>query len=202
MEPRQLAHVLQSPFRRRQQLHVHLRWQLHAGDDASADRDLHCEPARDSRARDVARPGRSAARRRRPDDGAEGDRTEERGGNCLQWTVRVHAAERAGVAGGDARAAGTLERRDPRGARRHLRDFCGCGDPSIPAAGVPGQDPVDLRSGPGRPPRVAGIPGSGRRTRHAVYRRPDDAYPQLPEARARSQQPGERVPAEPDCAAV
>ena len=48
--------------------------------------------ARDSRARDVARPRHQTARRRRPDDGAKGDRAEERGGDRVQRTVRVHAA--------------------------------------------------------------------------------------------------------------
>ncbi len=63
VEPREVAGVLQGALRRREQLHVRLRRQLHAGDHQAAGRDLHRQPAGDARA---ARPGATSASRRRP----------------------------------------------------------------------------------------------------------------------------------------
>ena len=97
---------------------------------------------------------------------------------------------------------GALERHDPRATRRHLRDLRRIGDQPISAARVSDHDPVDLRSCPGREPRAARAPGSGRRARHAVDRRSNDTYPRLPAARARSEQPGQRVSAGPDFATL
>ena len=62
VEPGEVAGVLQGALRRREQLHVRLRRQLHAGDDQAAGRDLHRQPAGDARAR---RPGATSASRRR-----------------------------------------------------------------------------------------------------------------------------------------
>ena len=72
VESRQVAGVLQGALRRREQLHVRLRRQLHARGDQAAGRDLHRQPAGDARARDVARPRHQAARRRRREDGRKG----------------------------------------------------------------------------------------------------------------------------------
>ena len=71
--------------------------------------------------RDVARPRRRAADRRRREDGREGDRAEEPGGDRLLRPVRLRRRAPAGAAGDDAAAAVAAVRRDPRGARRHLQ---------------------------------------------------------------------------------
>ena len=57
----EVAGVLQGALRRREQLHVRLRRQLHARGDQAARRDLHRQPAGDARARDLARPRHHAA---------------------------------------------------------------------------------------------------------------------------------------------
>ena len=87
--PGQVAGVLQGALRRREQLHLRLRRQLHARGDEAAGRDLHRQPAGDPRPRDVARPRHRAADRRDREDGREGHRAEEPGADRLLRAVRV-----------------------------------------------------------------------------------------------------------------
>ena len=61
VESREVAGVLQGALRGREQLHVRLRRQLHAGGHQAARRDLHRQPAGDARTRDLAGPRHHAA---------------------------------------------------------------------------------------------------------------------------------------------
>ena len=118
----EVAGVLQGALRRREQLHVRLRRQLHARRDQAARRDVRraaCPPRTRTR-----RGGTSASRRPTgvvEQDGPEGHRAEERGGDRLFRAVRVRRRAPAGAADDDAAAAVAAARHDPAGARRHLQ---------------------------------------------------------------------------------
>ena len=62
-----------------------------------------------------------------------------------------------------------------------------------PRPGISRHDQLDVRSGAGREPGPACVPGGGRGTEHAVDGRSNGPCPRLPTARSRSRQPGERV---------
>ena len=123
MGSRQVARVLQGALRRRQQLHVRLRRQLHARDHQAADRNLCREPAGHARR---VRPGatwasgrpRASSRRR-----CEGIAPKSEVSIVFSGPFEVGAVERARAADGDALPAGAAERCDSRTARCDLRDF-------------------------------------------------------------------------------
>ena len=134
MESRQVARVLQGALRRRQQLHVRLRRQLHARD--------RCEPLVETY---VASLPATRARETWRDLGVTPPagvvQTTVRKGIAPKSEVSIvftgpfedSASEPARAADGDAAAAGAAERRDSRAAGCDLRDL----PPSRRPAGYP-----------------------------------------------------------------
>jgi hypothetical protein len=195
VEPREVAGVLQGALRRREQLHVRLRRQLHAETiKPLVETYLASLPA--TRAREtwrdlgiVRRPASSRRRSRR----ASRPRARWRSSSPA---VRVRRCAQAGASAMTLVLQSRLFDTHPPGARRHLQHHATPARRSSPA-GVHGADRLDVRSG-ATATLVQRVFEEIEFVRSTRSRRPDGAHPRALLRGVRGEQPGQPVPAQPD----